>query len=162
MKIPLKDTERYTIATLRLLGLGRPVRSGGGRLLAHQGLLVRRQALPAGDFGHGRLVASWRLWWARAGSQEDGGRGDVDVLSHQSVLSARGGGAQSHGCCQDMAGLRRSLEARKQAILRPKYKVPPSPPAIPPRHTLPCGNGNVNRGVVGHAGKSVRYALGSV
>lgn len=64
----------------------------------------------------------------------------MKVISHQSVLSARGG-AQSHGCCHYMAGLRCSLEARKQAILRLKCKVPPSPSALSPRHKLPRGNG---------------------
>jgi hypothetical protein len=90
LKRPQKNTERYTIATLGLLRLGRTIGSGGSRLLAHGSLLGRcRRILSAGILGHGRLIVS-RLGWVRAGSQEDGGRGDVNVLSHQSVPSARG------------------------------------------------------------------------
>jgi hypothetical protein len=93
---PRRDAEEYTIATLGLLGLGRPIGSGSSRLLAHGSLLGGGRGLPAGILSHRRLVVS-RSRWAGAGSQEDGGRGDVDVLSHQSVPSARGGVAQSHG-----------------------------------------------------------------
>jgi hypothetical protein len=40
------------------------------------------RALPTGILGHGRLVVSWFGRRAGAGSQEDGGRGDVNVLRH--------------------------------------------------------------------------------
>lgn len=115
LKRPRKNTERYTIATLGLLRLGRPIGSGSSRLLARWSLLGVCRALPSGIFSHRRLIVS-RSGWARAGSQEDGRRGDVDVLGHQSVPSARGGVAQSHGCCcQCMSGLKCSIGVKSEA-----------------------------------------------
>ena len=38
----------------------------------------------------------------------------MDVLGHQSVPSARGGVAQSHGCCQCMSGLRCSFGIKNE------------------------------------------------
>ena len=97
-----------------MLRLGWTIRSSGSsRLLARRSLLGGCRGLPACVLSHRRLVVS-RLRWAGAGSQEDGGRGDMDVLGHQSVPSARGGVAQSHGCCQCMSGLRCSFGIKNE------------------------------------------------
>jgi hypothetical protein len=123
LKRPQKGSERYTIATLGLLRLGRSIGTGTGtgtgtgssRLLARRSLLGLRcrRALFASTFSHGRLIVSCSRR-ARAVSQEDGRRGDMDVLGHQSVPSARGGVAQSHGGCQCMAGIPSSFGVRNE------------------------------------------------
>lgn len=130
-KTPRKGSDIYTVATLGLLGLGHAVGGGAGRLLASRGLLGGcGGGLAAGILGHGRLVVA-RLGArrARAGAQEDRGRGDLDALRHQ-VVPVRGEcvGARSHGCSQDMAGPRCGIRARSEAdgATQEEYKVPGS------------------------------------
>lgn len=86
LKRPRRVFEICTVATLGLLGLGSPVRRRGIRLLPRcWGLfngIVGVGTLPAGVLGYRRLVVSRFGRRTRALSQEDGGRGNVDVLCH--------------------------------------------------------------------------------
>jgi len=172
LKRPRRDAEEYTVATLGLFRLGRPISSGSSRLLAYGSLLGCGRGLPAGALSHRRLIVS-RSGWAGTGSQEDGGRGNVNVLRHQSVPSARGGVAQSHGGCQCMAGLRCSFgvrnETRRGYSRVQKYKVPrllSSPPALSSQHAALCSYpcyyrltppGQISRALVGMQADGARH-----
>ena len=136
LKRPRRDAEEYTVATLGLFRLGRSISSGSSRLLAYGSLLGCGRGLPAGALSHRRLIVS-RSGWAGTGSQEDGGRGNVNVLRHQSVPSARGGVAQSHGGCQCMAGLRCSFGVKNETRRRygrKSIRFLSSPPALSSQH----------------------------